>query len=101
MTRDGSGVEQSLYIWLDRDPLAFEPELAIEDVPGVADIDLLTSAILEGRLGDVLPARISMSTHREPRGSGAVRNIDVGRLLRDLGIVHRRCYRIELPHEIS
>jgi hypothetical protein len=86
-----------LFLWLDRDPRAFEPDLSIPDVPGVADIDLLTEALMSGRLGTVLPSRISLSTHREPRGSAGVRKIDVGRLLRDLGIPHRRCYHIDLP----
>jgi hypothetical protein len=88
---------QYLYIWLDRDPLAFDPDHTIADVPGIADIDLLTNAILNGDFGDVLPARINLSIHRHPESTRSVRTIDVGRLLRDLGIQHRRCYRIEHP----
>lgn len=86
-----------LYLWFDREPMAFEPDASIPDIPGTADIDLLSEAILQGTLGTLLPARIYMSTHRSPDSSRAVRTIDVGRLLRDLGLEHRRCYQINLP----
>jgi hypothetical protein len=86
-----------LHLWLDREPGVFEPDLSIEDTPGVADIDLLTAAIMDGRLGDTLPARIHMSSFVRPEGKRSVRTVDVGRLLRDLGVQHRRCYQITLP----
>lgn len=86
-----------LYLWFDRKPGVFEPDLAIDDVPGRADIDLLTAAIMDGKLGEVLPARIYMSTHQSPEGSKSVKSVDVGRLLRDIGVQHRRCYQITLP----
>ena len=87
----------SLYLWFDREPGVFEPDLVIEDTPGTADIDLLTAAIMDGKLGDILPSRIHMSNHQQPRGKRSVRTVDVGRLLRDIGVQHRRCYQITLP----
>lgn len=89
--------ESVLFLWFDRDPTVFDPDLTIPDVPGTADIDLLSSAIREGQLGTTLPSRIHMSTRRKPENSRTVRTVDVGRLLRDLGIEHRRCYQITLP----
>ena len=89
--------EPKLYLWFDRDPAAFPPDQAIPDVPGTADIDLLSSAILNGELGTLLPARISMSTRPQPESPRSIRTIDVGRLLRELGVNHRRCYQIDLP----
>jgi hypothetical protein len=86
-----------LYLWFDQEPGVFDPDLAIEDTPGTADIDLLTAAIMDGKLGEILPARIYMSPHQKPEGSRSVRTIDVGRLLRDIGVQHRRCYQITLP----
>jgi hypothetical protein len=86
-----------LYLWFDREPGVFEPDHAIEDVPGTADIDLLTAAIMDGDLGDILPARIHMSPNIQPEGTRTVRTVDVGRLLRDIGVQHRRCYQITLP----
>jgi hypothetical protein len=88
-----------LFLWFDRDPAVFEPDHKIDDVPGTADIDLLTDAILEGQFGNTLPSRIHMSTQRSPENPKAVRTIDVGRLLRDIGVQHRRCYQIELPQK--
>lgn len=87
----------SLFIWLGRPPGAFEPDKEIEDVPGTADLDLLTAAIMDGELGTILPAKIYMSTHRSPELSRSIRTIDVGKLLRDIGVDHRRCYEITLP----
>lgn len=84
-----------LYVWLDADPQVDEPDTAIEDVPGVPDLDLVLTAILEGRLGRYLPGRIAISPHRRPTGT-AFRRIDVGRLLREHGIPHRQ--RFELLH---
>lgn len=87
----------SLYIWLGRPPGAFDPDMEIEDIPGTADLDLLTAAIMDGKLGAILPAKIYMSTQRSPELSRSIRTIDVGKLLRDLGIDHQRCYEITLP----
>lgn len=86
-----------LYLWFDRDPMAFEPDTSIPDIPGTADIDLLSEAVLQGTLGTLLPARIYMSTRQSPDSSRTIRTIDVGRLLRDMGVEHRRCYQVNLP----
>jgi hypothetical protein len=86
-----------LYLWFDQDPEIFDPALTLEDTPGIADIDLLTAAIMDGKLGEILPGRIFMSTHRNPQGSRSVKSIDVGRLLREIGVQHRRCYHVTLP----
>jgi hypothetical protein len=83
-----------LYLWFDREPGVFEPDASIEDTPGTADIDLLTAAIIDGSLGDLLPARVHMSTHKKPDSQKSVRSIDIGKLLRDHGIQHRRCYQL-------
>jgi hypothetical protein len=83
-----------LYLWFDREPGVFQPDHTIVDTPGTADIDLLTEAIIDGTLGETLPARIYMATHPEPDNPRAIRSIDVGKLLRDNGINHRRCYQI-------
>ena len=91
--------DDRLYLWFDRDPTIFEPDSSIDDTPGVADIDLLATAITEGHLGTILPSRVHMSTHTRPDSMRTVRTIDIGRLLRDLGIQHRRCYQITLPDE--
>lgn len=86
-----------LYIWLGRAPGAFDPDMEIEDVPGTADLDLLTAAIMDGKLGTILPSRIYMSTHQSPELSRSIRTVDVGKLLRDIGVDHKRCYEITLP----
>ncbi len=88
---------QLLYLWFDREPGVFEPDHTIEDIPGTADIDLLTAAIIDGSLGDLLPARIYMATNPTPENPRAIRSIDVGKLLRDNKIHHRRCYQIVRP----
>jgi hypothetical protein len=86
-----------LFLWFDRDPTVFPPDTTIDDIPNVADIDLLTAAISTGKLGKILPSRIMLSTHEQPASAKTVRTVDIGRLLRDSGITHRRCYQIELP----
>jgi hypothetical protein len=86
-----------LYIWLGRTPGAFDPDLEIDDVPGTADLDLLIAAIMDGKLGTVLPAKIFMSTHQSPEHSRSIRTVDIGKLLRDIGLDHQRCYQISLP----
>lgn len=83
-----------LYVWLDSDPRVEPPDTEIEDVPGVPDLELLVAAILEGRFGSLLPARIAISPHRTPTSPTALRRIDVGRLLRDRGIPHRQRFEI-------
>ncbi|MBX5444346.1 hypothetical protein [Sphaerobacter sp.] len=83
-----------LYVWLDADPRVEPPDTEIEDVPGVPDLELLVAAILEGRFGSLLPARIAVSPHRTPTSPNALRRIDVGRLLRDRGIPHRQRFEI-------
>ncbi len=85
-----------LYVWLGRDPLAAPPDTAIEDVPGVSDLELLTEAIVAGRLGRYLPARIAISPHERPGPTG-YRSVDVARLLRDSQIPHRKMYEILGP----
>jgi hypothetical protein len=85
-----------LYVWLGTGPLAAPPDTAIDDVPGVSDLQLLGEALLAGRFGKFLPARIAVSAHREPGPTG-YRAVDVARLLRDFKIPHRRCYELLLP----
>lgn len=82
-----------LYIWLDSDPLAMPADLTIDDVPGISDIDLVAEAIARGRLGRILPTRISISPHAKPHPR-AVRTLDTGRLLRDYQLPYRQ--RLEL-----
>ncbi|HET7035500.1 MAG TPA: hypothetical protein VFI42_07460 [Thermomicrobiaceae bacterium] len=88
-----------LYIWLGTDPLGAPPDTEIEDIPGVSDLQLLGEALAAGHFGTIIPAKIALSTHREPNPSG-YRSVDVARLLRDLQIPHRRCYEL-LPREPS
>lgn len=83
-----------LYVWLDSDPRVEPPDAEIEDVPGVPDLELLVAAILDGRFGPLLPARMAISPHRTPTSPNALRRIDVGRLLRDRGIPHRQRFEI-------
>lgn len=82
-----------LYIWFSGDPHAGPPDAIIEDTPGVADIDLLAQAIIDGRLGRYLPPKLAYSPHREPNPSGT-RALDVPRLLREYQIPHRRRYEL-------
>jgi hypothetical protein len=85
----------ALYIWTRGDPQVTEPDLQIEDEPGVSDLELLARAIAGGRLGRVIPARVATSPHRAPGPTG-FRSVDVSRLLRDHQIPHRRCYEVLL-----
>lgn len=85
-----------LYVWLGTDPLGAPPDVEIEDVPGVSDLQLLGEALATGRFGTVVPAKIALSPHRAPNPTG-VRSVDVARLLRDFKIPHRRCYELLLP----
>ncbi|HET9015385.1 MAG TPA: hypothetical protein VFN57_07300 [Thermomicrobiaceae bacterium] len=84
-----------LYVWLDAEPGVAEPDIVIEDTPGVPDIDLVLTAIVEGRLGVLLPSRIAVSPHAHP--ISGVRRIDVGRLLRERGIAHRQRFELLAP----
>lgn len=84
---------ENLYIWLDADPLVQPPDFVIEDVPGVSDLQLLARAIAEGRLGQLLPPKITVSTHERPNFNG-YRSIDVARLLQEYQIAHRRRFEI-------
>lgn len=88
--------EERLYIWLDGQAGSAEPDAAIEDVPGVSDLELVAEAALSGHLGRYLPATIYFATHAEPN-PGKVRSIDTARLLRDRAIPHRRRYEILSP----
>jgi hypothetical protein len=82
-----------LHIWLDSDPLAQPPDAAIEDTPGVSDLQLVASAIAAGRLGNLLPPKIAISPHMRPSSHG-YRNIDVARLLEDYRIPYRRRFEV-------
>lgn len=82
-----------LYIWLESNPDSSEPDAAVDDTPGVSDLDLITSAILAGHLGRFLPTTIRFATHAEPNPA-KVRSVDTARLLRDRSIPHRRKYEI-------
>jgi hypothetical protein len=84
-----------LFVWLGTEPLAAPPDTEIEDVPGVSDLQLLGEALLAGRFGLVVPAKMAVSAHREP-GSSGYKSVDVARLLRDFKIPHRRCYELVL-----
>lgn len=95
-TREGTDVPL-LYIWLWQSPLAAPPDVAIEDTPGVSDLQLVAFAIAEGRLGAYLPAKLAISEHERPN-PGGFRAVEVGRLLRDYGIRHRRCFEILRDH---
>lgn len=85
----------ALYIWTQGDPRVSEPDLQIEDLPGVSDLELLATAIAAGRLGRIIPSRVGTSPHRSPGPTG-FRMVDVSRLLRDHQIPHRRCYEVLL-----
>lgn len=85
----------SLYIWLDGEPDVSPPNAAIPDVPGERDLDLLAAAVIEGKLGAILPVRISYAEQEEPR-SGGWKSIDTARFLRDYSIRHRRRYEVLL-----
>ncbi|HUZ02225.1 MAG TPA: hypothetical protein VMU89_17905 [Thermomicrobiaceae bacterium] len=88
-------VAPPLYVWLDAEPGISEPDTLIEDTPGVPDIDLVLTAIVEGRFGPLLPSRIAVSPHAHP--ITGVRRIDVGRLLRERGIPHHQRFELLTP----
>lgn len=84
----------TLFIWLDGDPLASEPDATIPDTPGVNDLDQLADAVRAGRLGRYLPVTLSFSPHARPTSQRSVRSVDVAKLLRDRHIRHRRRYEV-------
>ena len=88
--------QDMLYIWLDTDPNSNQPELAIEDTPGISDLDLIAEAMLSGHLGRYLPVTIRFATHPDPQPN-KVRSVDTARILRDRSIAHRRRYEIIQP----
>lgn len=96
--RAGARPHPSLYVWLGSEPLATPPDSQIEDVPGVSDLQLLGEALLAGRFGTVVPAKIAISPHQQPSSTG-FRAVEVSRLLRDFKIPHRRCYELLLSSD--
>ncbi len=95
MTEPPDETVPALYIWLHGDPRVSEPDLQIEDIPGISDLELLATAIVQGRLGRFLPNRVATSPHLSPGPTG-YRSVDVSRLMRDHQIPHRRCYEVLL-----
>ena len=87
--------DSSLYIWLEGEPDVSPPNVEIPDVPGERDLDLLAAAVVAGKLGVILPVRISYAEQEEPR-SGQWKSIDTARFLRDYSIRHRRRYEVLL-----
>lgn len=96
--RSATTSERKLYIWLDRDPFSGPPDLAIDDIPGRADLDLLAEAIGAGRLGRYLPTRLAISPHEQPRWSTGFRTVNVPNLLRQYRIPYRT--RLELTSDV-
>ena len=88
----------ALYVWLGSDPVSSEPDIQIEDLPGVSDLVLLATAIASGRLGRFLPTRVATSPHLTP-GPSNFRSVDVARLLREYHIPHQRCYELLLEEQ--
>lgn len=82
-----------LYIWLDSDPAAMPADVTIEDIAGVSDLELVSTAVKAGRLGRYLPVTIRFSDHPTPVPN-RVRAIDTARLLREHHIRHRRRYEV-------
>lgn len=89
------GGQPLLYIWLDGEPGVAEADVTIPDVPGERDLDLLAQAVVDGKLGRILPVRIQYSERPQPTQS-QVRSIDTARFLRDYSIRHRRRYEVLL-----
>lgn len=92
---DNRQPEQCLHIWLDGEPGATTPDVAIPDVPGVSDLDQLADAIRAGALGRYLPVALKFADIPDP-GPKRVRSVDVAKLLRDHHIRHRRRYEVIL-----
>ena len=72
--------------------------MGIPDVPGERDLDLIAEAVRDGRLGVILPVRISYADRERP-GQGQWKSIDTARFLRDHRIRHRRRYEVMLDTE--
>jgi hypothetical protein len=88
--------QDMLFIWLDTNPESSQPELAIEDTPGIPDLDLIAAALVSGHLGRYLPVTIRFASHPDPQPN-KVRSVDTARMLRDRSIAHRRRYEIIQP----
>lgn len=82
-----------LYIWTEGDPSSSPADVTIDDEPGVSDLDLLSEAIIAGRLGRFLPVTLHVSDHPTPT-PGRIRAVDTARLLRARHIRHRRRYEV-------
>jgi hypothetical protein len=91
--RWGRMSEKLLYIWLDGEAGVTPADVTIDDEPGVSDLDLLSDAIREGRLGRYLPVTLHISDHPTPVPN-RVRAVDTARLLRARHIRHRRRYEV-------
>jgi len=91
----GASSQKLLHIWLDGEPGVAEADVTIPDIPGERDLDLLAQAVIDGKLGRILPVRIHYSDRPEPVPS-QVRSIDTARFLRDYSIRHRRRYEVLL-----
>lgn len=89
-----STTAETLYIWLEGDPMGAEPDIAIPDTPGVNDLDQIADAIREGRLGRYLPVTLAFSSNPRPTSPRSIRSLDVAKLLRDRHIRHRRRYEV-------
>lgn len=96
MAGDGSTstTAETLYIWLEGDPMGAEPDIAIPDTPGVNDLDQIADAIRVGRLGRYLPVTLAFSANPRPTSPRTIRSLDVAKLLRDRHIRHRRRYEV-------
>lgn len=95
-----TGSSDQLYIWLDGEPGASQPDAVIDDIPGEPDLDQIARAIAEGRLGRYLPVSLQFSDRRDPAPK-RIRSVDVARLLRDHSIRHRRRYEVLLECNVE
>lgn len=87
--------DDRLYIWLEGDPDVTPANAEIPDIPGERDLDLIAKAVAGGKLGGILPVRISYADRPNPH-SGQWKSIDTARFLRDYSIRHRRRYEVLL-----
>lgn len=85
-----------LYIWLDSDPMAAPPDATIPDTPGISDLDLIVQAIVARRFGAILPAKLAISQHERPHSPSGYRRVDIGRLLHERRIPHRKRFEVLL-----
>ncbi len=86
-------VEDLLYIWTHGDPGISPADFTCIDVPGERDLDLLAAAVIEGRLGRILPVKLHYADRPNPEPA-QVKAIDTARFLRDYSIRHRRRYEV-------